>query len=270
MINYTECLTRLMRDIVTRVEPLSFIDPDAVLIFGRFGRSGAEGPYATCHCLCLPEAEPGYYYWRDAATGELTRRSEWFVPRTPRVTVGTRRGNYLISVALPRITDQRLRATRKAAYYGDGESWIAKLDTVVHELYHIDPAGAGIRQLASDNGEQASGCHGPSFYLDVASFVKAYLRTQPDPSVYEFLRYDFAGLTERYGKVLATTFRNFPSYPQVYLDPLAEQPRGPETPEIVPVRKASQPALYTAQDVVVREFSANGTRRLPAPPRKAA
>ena len=87
--------------------------------------------------------------------------------------------------------------------------------------------------------------------------------------MYEFLRYDFAGLTERYGQITATTFRNFPSYPQIYLDPLVEQPRGPETPEIVPVRKASQPALYTAQDVVEREFSVKGTRRLSVP-RKAA
>ena len=271
MINYTESLARLMRDVVTRVEPLSFIDPDSVLIFGRFGRSGAEGPYATCHCLCLPESEPGYYYWRDAHTGELTRRSEWFVPRTPRVTLGTRRVDYLISVALPRFTDQRLRATRKAEYYGDGESWLAKLDTVVHELYHIDPAGAGIRQLASDNGGQSSQCHGPAFYMDVATFVKAYLRTQPDPAIYEFLRYDFKGLVERYGQVVATTFRNFPSYPQIYLDRLAEQPGGPDTPLIVPVPPASQPRLYTQHDVVTREFSARGTRRLaPAPRPRAA
>ena len=44
---------------------------------------------------------------------------------------------------------------------------------------------------------------------------------------------------------VATTFRNFPSYPQIYLDPLAEQPHGPETPEIVRLRRVSQPRLYT-------------------------
>jgi len=231
---------------------------------GRFGRSGAEGPYATCHCLCLPESEPGYYYWRDTSTGELTRRSEWFVPRTPQVTVGSTRVDYLISVALPRFTDQRLRATRKAAFYGEGEPWLAKLDTIVHELYHIDPAGAGIRQLASDDGGQSSQCHGPAFYLDVATFVKAYLRTQPDPAVYEFLRYDFAGLAARYGQVVATTFRNFPSYPQIYLDPLAEQPHGPDTPEIVRLRRVSQPRLYTQHDVITREFNPRGTRRFPS------
>jgi len=64
--------------------------------------------------------------------------------------------------------------------------------------------------------------------------------------------------------VVATTFRNFPSYPQIYLDPLAEQPQGPETPEIVPLRRVSQPRLYTQQDVITREFTVRGTRRLPA------
>src|SRR4029453_18506135 len=72
MINYTERLALLMQDIVTRVAPLSFIDPASFLVFARFGRSGAEGAYATCHCLCLPQAEPGYYFWRDQASGEIT------------------------------------------------------------------------------------------------------------------------------------------------------------------------------------------------------
>ena len=51
MINYTERLRLLMQDIVARVEPLSFIDPASFMVFARFGRTGAEGAYATCHCL---------------------------------------------------------------------------------------------------------------------------------------------------------------------------------------------------------------------------
>jgi hypothetical protein len=261
MINYTECLTTLVRDIVSRVGVLSYIDVERLLIFARFGRSGAEGAYATCHCLCLPEAEPGYYYWRDSLTGELTRRSEWFVPRTPSVTCGGQRLDYLISIVLPRFCNQSLRHARKAGFYGGHEPWVAKLDTVVHELYHIDPARTGIRQMASDNGHQASQCHGLAFYTDVAQLVKAYLDTRPDPEVYAFLRHDFAGLTARYRHVTATTFRNFPSYPQVYLDRLPTQPAGPETSVIVPLRATTQPSAYTDDDIVVREFLQNGTRR---------
>src|SRR6185295_6331112 len=65
MINYTERLTLLMQDIVTRVEALSFIDMADVLVFARQGRTHAEGAFATCHCLTLPPSEPGYYFWRD-------------------------------------------------------------------------------------------------------------------------------------------------------------------------------------------------------------
>ena len=86
MINYTDRLTLLMRDIVSRVPTLSFIDPDDVLLFARAGRTDAEGAFATCHCLSLPPSEPGYYFWRDRDTGRITRRSEWFVTKSPTVT----------------------------------------------------------------------------------------------------------------------------------------------------------------------------------------
>ena len=65
MINYTERIALLMQDVVVRTPRLSFIDLREVVVFGRFGRSDAEGAFATCHCLTLPESEPGYYFWRD-------------------------------------------------------------------------------------------------------------------------------------------------------------------------------------------------------------
>ena len=110
----------------------------------------------------------------------------------------------------------------------------------------------------------------PGVLLDVAEFVQAYLRTQPDPAIYEFLRYDFAGLHARYGGVLGTTFRNFPSYPQIYLDRLADQLAIPAGTTIVPLRPPTQPALYTEADLELRAFHASGARRLPAPSRAAA
>ena len=55
MINYTERIALLMQDVVARTPRLAFIDLSEVLVFGRFGRSDAEGAFATCHCLTLPE-----------------------------------------------------------------------------------------------------------------------------------------------------------------------------------------------------------------------
>jgi hypothetical protein len=147
MINYTDQIWRLMSDIVDRVPTLKFLDMNKVLVFARAGRAHAEGPYATCHCLCLPESEPGYYYWRDRRTGLLTRRSEWFVTKSPVVKIGTVTVDYMVSFALPRFCDQSLSRSRKQAHYGGSENWITKLDTIVHELYLIAPELVGIRRM---------------------------------------------------------------------------------------------------------------------------
>jgi hypothetical protein len=262
MINYTERITLLMEDVVRRTPRLSFIDLREVLVFGRFGRTDAEGAFATCHCLTLPESDPGYYFWRDRSTGELTRRSEWFVTKSPEVSIGRRKIKYLISFVLPRFCDQTLERSRKADLYDTGTpGWMAKLDTVVHELYHIDPDETGIRRVARADGTNSPRSHGPGFYEEVAEMVRAYLATGPDRSLYSFLEHDFAGLSERYGGVVATTFRNFPSFPQRYMQALDAPPLDPEI-KIEPLKPATQPLLYTEDDLHIRQFTDSTTRRL--------
>jgi len=263
MINYTERIERLMQDVVSRTPALGFIDLREVLVFGRFGRPGVDGAFATCHCLTLPETELGYFYWKDRETGELTRRSEWFVTKTPEVTVSGRRIKYLISFVLPRFCEQTLERSWKAELYdgtgGDG-SWIAKLDTIVHELYHIDPASSGIRQFAHADCRRATRTHAPEFYDDVASMTRAYLATGPDPSLTDFLRWNFQELQVQYGGVTATTFRNFPSFPQRYMSPCEMLPVEAGV-KVEPVKRLSQPELYTERDLHVRQFTGRAARR---------
>jgi hypothetical protein len=261
MINYTERIARLMTDVVARTPRLAFIDLAEVIVFGRFGRSDAEGAFATCHCLTLPESEPGYYFWRDRETGELTRRSPWFVTKSPTVRVGATRIKYLISFVLPRFCDQTLTRSRKGDLYPGGEPWLAKLDTIVHELYHIDPAATGIRAIQSADGSRSHRSHGPMFYEDVADMVQEYLASNPDPALYEFLRYDFAGLTERFGGVGGTTFKNFPSFPQRYMEAV-DLPASDPRVRVEPLKRATQPDVYTESDLLVREFTETSARRL--------
>ena len=263
MINYTERIALLMQDVVSRTPALGFIDVREVLVFGRFGRPDAEGAFATCHCLTLPETEPGYYFWKDRATGELTRRSEWFVTKTPEVRVGATRIKYLISFVLPRFCEQTLERSWKAELYGRAEPWVAKLDTIIHELYHIDPAAAGLRQFAHADGTRDTRTHAPEFYEDVARMTRDYIASTPDPRLYEFLRHDFAGLQGRYGGVTATTFRNFPSFPQRYMEPCTALPvESAEGVKVEPLKRAVQPALYTERDLHVRQFTDATARRL--------
>ncbi len=262
MMNYTERITLLMQDVVERTPRLSFIDLREVVVFGRFGRSDAEGAFATCHCLTLPESEPGYYFWRDRTTGELTRRSEWFVMKSPQVRVGRTPIKYLISFVLPRFCNQGTGRVRKMDLYPRGTPpWVAKLDTIVHELYHIDPDEAGIRRVSRSDGSDSPLSHGPAFYTDVAAMVQGYLASTPDPALYDFLQHDFSALTARHGGIVGTTFRNFPSFPQRFMERVnmpAEDPRL----KVEPVKDHSQPPLYTEDDLHIRQFTELSARRL--------
>lgn len=265
MINYTERISRLMHDVVARVPTLSFIDMSKVLVFARAGRADAEGAYATCHCVCLPASEPGYYFWRDRKSGCLTRRSEWFVTKSPEVLIGTTSIDYMISFALPRFCDQQLSRTRKQVHYSGGPNWIAKLDTIIHELYHIDPDRPGIRRMERADGTYSANCHGDRFFEDVVDMVRQYLDSKPDPATYEFLQHNFAELAEQFGGVVGTTFKSFPSYPQRYTEVVTPQPPAP--PELAncrvePMKSPRLTTRFTEDDLVVREFLPKTSRRL--------
>jgi hypothetical protein len=265
MINYTERLSLLMRDIVRRVPTLSFIDMADVLVFGRAGRSNAEGAFATCHCLTLPPSDPGYYFWRDRATHRVTRRSEWFVTKSPVVTVGPRKIKYMISFALPRFCDQSLDRSRKERFYPGADPWTAKLDTVVHELYHIDPDFAGIRRIEKEDGTYSANCHGQQFFAQVADMVHAYLASKPNPEVYEFLRQDFTELEARFGGIVATSFKTFPSFPQRYIERLADQlPCEADTEGVAlePLRGPQHPTRFSDEHLHIRQFMKDASRQL--------
>jgi hypothetical protein len=262
MIDYTERISLLMRDIVSRVPRLSYIEPDKLLVFARYGRRGAAGAFATCHCICLPPTEPGYYYWRDRQSGRITRRSRWFVTRSPLVCLGGRGVQYLISFALPRFCDQSLAGSKKEQYYDHAPKWLAKLDTIVHELYHIDPEAAGIRRVERCDGGSAAGSHGRTFLAQVAEMVREYLASDPDPAGYDFLRYGFAELDTRFNGVVGTTFRTFPSFPERYIDmlPAGSQPAMPSAVRIQPLKVSQTPTNYSERDLVVRQFLERATR----------
>lgn len=260
MLNYTDRVRLLMQDIVTRVPALSFIDMREVLVFARLGRTTAHGAYATCHSLTVPDSEPAYYYWRDRRSGRLTRRSEWFVMRSPQVRVDAVRVKYLVSLALPRFADQTLRGSRKGDVYAGCDSWVAKLDTIVHELYHIDPHDSGIRKSVRGDGRPAAVTHTPQFFREVAAMAREYLATKPDPAVYDFLRHDFAELARKHGTVVGTTFRSYPSFPQRYRLRVADQPRAPRVAHVVPLHDARHPAIFTDADLQLRAFTSRSAR----------
>jgi hypothetical protein len=262
MFNYTDHVRRLMEDIVSRVPALSAVDMRDVLVFARLGRTSTHGAYATCHSLMLPDSEPAYYFWRDRRTGRLTRRSEWFVTRSPRVSVNGRRVTHLISLSLPRFCDQTLAGSAKQDTYPQGSDWHAKLDTIVHELYHVDPHGGGIRASARSDGRPSAQTHTAQFFADVSRMVGEYVDSRPDPAVSDFLSLGFDELTRRHGAVVAATFLGFPSFPQRFREPLVEQPRMPRVAHVVPLADRLSRRLYGDADLETRQFLPRATRRI--------
>ena len=138
---------------------------------------------------------------------------------------------------------------------------MAKLDTIVHELYHIAPDWSGIRGLDGATGDRPGRAHSPAFYRQVAAMVEQYLATGPPPELMDFLRHGARELVRRYGEVAATTFDSFPSFPQPYLVPLAQQPLpvedGPGVADRAPHRRAPA-AGVTASGTSRRGASCRG------------
>lgn len=259
MLHYTNMITCVMRDLVARVSALSFIDLRKVLVFARGGQTSADGPFATCHWVNQPPSDPTHYSWHDRR-GRVVKRSEWFVARSPVVQVQGTRVDYLISFSLPRFCDQTLDRSRKNGFYPRALSrdpMIAKLDTIVHELYHIDPGRSGIRRLERADGGYSARSHGPAFYREVARLVCEYLESRPEPEAIEFLRHSSRDLLGRHREVVATAFKAFPSFPQRYFEPLSQQPLPLETESniaIVPLKTPVRRRHYTDQDLETRRF----------------
>jgi hypothetical protein len=167
---------------------------------------------------------------------------------------------YLVSFMLPRFCDQTLESAGKQWRYGRAEPWVAKLDTIVHELYHISPEDSGLRRMERADGGWSSRSHSSCFFDTVETYVRQYLDSGPDPLVYDFLKYDYSGLLARYDRIVATSFRSFPSYPQRFIEPLDVQPSGPDV-RVTALPPSRQPRAYTDADLVLREFTDHGSRR---------
>ncbi len=83
----------------------------------------------------------------------------------------------MVSFSLPRFCDQASTSSRKQTHYAGYAPWITKLDTIVHELYHIDPERPGIRRMERADGTCSANCHGQRFFEDVVADGEALPRT---------------------------------------------------------------------------------------------
>ena len=268
MINYTERLTLLMQDIVVA-------GADAVVHRHRRrarvrARSDARTPKARSRraiASASRRASLAITSGAIARRGKLTRRSEWFVTKSPVGDASAGREiKYMISFALPRFCDQSLDRSRKERFYPgaptvDGEARHGRARALSHRsrARRHPPHRARRRHLLGELPRapllRAGGGDG-------AHLSRLDSRI---PRCCDFLREDFDALAARHGGVVGGSFRTFPSFPQRYIERLADQPpceSDADGVKVEPLRVAHNPTRYTEDDLHVREFTKETSRRL--------
>jgi predicted metallopeptidase len=173
-------MRRLCDDMVSRVPELGHIDLDRVVFgFIQTRKAVRHGLYASLTPLRFP-----------GGGSETVRRGRtWRIQRV--VDESGREMLYLLNFYLPRFLDLGFRE---------------KLNTVIHELWHINPKFDGdLRRFAgrcyAHSGSQKR------YDALVGRLVDHWLSQSPAEPLYSFLRHDFQALTQLHGKIIGRRVR---------------------------------------------------------------
>jgi predicted metallopeptidase len=172
--DFTGHVRRLCGDIADRCPELGHVCHGRVLIGYTQARNGrAHGLQARVTPLRF-------------RGGALVRRYRGVPYHVQRFVVDGEEALYLMTFCLPRFLNQ---------------SFDDKLVTLFHELFHISPRFDG--DLRRHAGRYAVHTHSQRRYdQHMAGLARAYLASDPDPTLYSFLRLNFAQLRRRHGGVV--------------------------------------------------------------------
>ena len=99
---------------------------------------------------------------------------------------------------------------------------------------------------------------------ETSRILGAQLEDEP-AAVFDFLRDDFKALESKSDGVVGTSFRTFPSFPQRYIERLTEQlpcESDSEGVNVEPLRAPQQPTVFSADDLHIRQFTKDTSRRM--------
>jgi hypothetical protein len=189
--DFTGHVRRLCRDIIRRCPELAHIRLANVLFGFTQARNGrAYGLQARVTPLRFHG-------------GLLVRRHRGVPYQIQRFVVAGQDVLYLMTFCLPRFLNQACDD---------------KLVTLFHELFHISPRFDG--DLRRHAGRYAMHSHSQRRYDQyMAQLARAYLATDPDPALRDFLRLDFGQLRRRHGAVVGVTVPR-PKLVPLTVDPL--------------------------------------------------
>ena len=175
--NYTDAIHKVCEDICFRVPEFSHVDIERVAVsYSQSRNSSSFGVYASLTPLRFENGEKT----------RLSRGKTWGIQRLLRAD-GTDY-LYVLFVCVPRFMDLKLTD---------------KLETIVHELYHIGPNFDG--DLRRFKGRcYAHGSSRKKYDATVRVFLKKWLDQNPSPEIWDFLQMNYNELCEKFGSVAGT------------------------------------------------------------------
>ena len=178
--DFTAAIRRLCADMIARLTPLGHIDLAKVAISFRQARTASRhGLYASVTPL----------RFAGGAIEAVRRGRRWRYPRL--IGPDGREWLYILSFYLPRFLDLSFRE---------------KLETIVHELWHIGPNCDG--DLRRHQGRcYAHGHSQQSYDAQLKPLIDHYLQSAAPAELYDFLHDNFAALVKRHGRVFGQRFR---------------------------------------------------------------
>lgn len=173
--DFTHHIRYLCEDMARRVESLRHIDMDRIAISFSQTRSPTKtGIYASLTPL----------RFAGGASHTVRRGRRWEIQKV----VGHNGSSmlYLLNFYLPRFLDLTFRE---------------KLDTVLHELWHVSPRFDGDLRRLGDK-KYAHGSSVKKYDAQVKKLVDQWLAEDPPERVYSFLSANFRELLAEHGKVI--------------------------------------------------------------------
>ena len=175
--DYTGAIAKVCEDVCFRVSELSHIDMGRVAV--SFTQTRHSDPFGTFAAVTPLRFENG-------TTQIFQRGKNWKVQRCLR-SDGVEY-LYILYFFVPRFMELKFRD---------------KMETIVHELYHINPDFKG--DLRRFRGRCFM--HGSSqkrYNAVVRTFVEKWLKRDPPPELWDFLNFDYKEIVARFGGVHGT------------------------------------------------------------------
>lgn len=205
--DYTNAIYTLCKDVCSVVREFRTIDCDRIGYSFKVAKN-KQSHYGCWACVSPLRFEKGAIvtfkeqrcYARDERGVRfiVTQRKYYKARRV--IGPNKRELLYIFSIMSPRFLNLSVRE---------------KIDTIMHELYHISPAFNGdVRRFPGRNWQ-----HGNKKEYDAraAAFSEEWLASDPDPRLYDFLNYNVVELAQKYGRIVGS------KYATAYWVPISEQ-----------------------------------------------